>query len=181
MTRAILLLSIALPLAACGSEPSVSEQNASVEDVSERVREASREQGLIRPGKWMSTVSIEDVSLPGMPADTAERMRSMLSQTRSVESCLTPEQARQPNANFFSGNDQCRYDTFTMTGGKIDAVMRCEHQGTTQVMEMEGTYSPTSYEMHMRSVTEGGPGGETMTMQMKVAAERVGECESEQG
>lgn len=180
MNRTILLLSLALPLAACGSEPTVREENASVEEVSERVREASREQGLIRPGKWVSTVSIEEVSIPGMPADTAERMKSMLAQTRAVESCLTPEEAKQPNATFFSGNEQCRYDHFTMTGGKIDAVMRCQQDGAMQVMQMEGTYSPGSYQMRMRSTTE-GPGAEPMTMQMNVEAERVGECEPAQG
>lgn len=181
MIRAALLLSLALPLAACGSEPAVDEENASVEEVAERVREASNDQGLIQPGKWVSSITIEDVSIPGMPPETAERMKSMLTQTRSVESCLTPEQARQPNATFFSGNEQCRYDHFTMRGGKIDAVMRCQHEGTTQVMEMAGTYSPASYEMRMRSTTEGGPAGERMTMQMQVKSERVGECEQPKG
>lgn len=180
MRRAALVFGLAIPLLACGSEPTVNEQNASVEEVAESVREASNDRGLIRPGKWVSTVSIEDVSIPGMPAETAQQMQDMLAQTRTVESCLTPEEAKQPNATFFSGNEQCRYDHFTMTGGKIDAVMRCQHQGTTQVMEMTGTYSPTSYEMRMRSVTEGGPAGEQMTMQMHVRAERAGECEQTQ-
>ena len=180
MKRVFLLLGLVLPLAACGSEPAVEEENASVEQVAERVREASNDQGLIRPGKWVSTVSIDDVSIPGMPPEMAERMKEMVAKNRTVESCLTPEQAKQPNATFFSGSDQCRYDRFTMRDGKIDAVMRCSHEGATQVMQMEGTYAPTRYTMRMRSVTEGGPSGEQMTMQMRVEAERTGDCDQQQ-
>jgi hypothetical protein len=57
--------------------------------------------------------------------------------------------------------------------------MRCEQDGTTQVMEMTGTYSPSNYRMRMNSTTEGGPGGEAMTIQMRVEAERTGECDAE--
>lgn len=179
MNRFALLIGAVVALSACGPEPSVNETNASVEEVSEKVREASREQGLIRPGKWQSTVTIEEMSVPGMPPETAQRMQAMLEQSRSAEVCLTEEQAKKPNA-FFAGNDQCRYDHFTMRGGKIDAAMRCSSGEATQVMEMEGTYSPTSYNMRMMSKTEGGPAGQAMTMQMRVESKRVGECDEEQ-
>jgi hypothetical protein len=177
MTRSILLLGLALPFASCGPSPTVSEENATVEEVADKVREASGDRGLIRPGKWVSSVTIEEVSIPGMPRETAEQMKGMLTQTRRAESCLTPEDAKQPNATFFAAGDQCRYDRFEMRGGKIDAVMRCQQDGTTQVMEMTGNYSPTSYTMRMNSKTEGGPGGEAMTMQMRVEATRTGECD----
>jgi hypothetical protein len=176
MTRSILLLGLALPLASCGPGPTVSEENASVEEVAGKVREASRDRGLIRPGNWTSSVTIEEVTIPGMPPEAAEQMRDMLTRSRTAETCLTPEDAKQPDATFFAASEQCRYDRFEMRGGKIDAVMRCEQEGTTQVMEMTGTYSPTSYNMRMNSKTEGGPGGEAMTIQMRVEAERTGEC-----
>lgn len=181
MYRAMLCLGLVLPLAACGSKPSVEETNASVEEVSQKVREASRDQGLIRPGKWISTVTIENMAMPGMPPETRQRLQSMLQQTRTAEVCLTEEQAKKPSADFFSGNEECRYDHFTMTGGKIDAAMRCSHGGTTQTMQMAGTYSPTSYEMRMKSATAGGPSGEPMTMEMRVQSHRVGDCTPQQG
>lgn len=174
-------IGLSLALAACGSEPAVDETNASVEEVSEKVREASRDRGLVQPGKWVSTVSIEEMSMPGMPADMAERMQAMASRTRTAETCLTKEDVEKPKEDFFGGNEQCRYDHFTMKGGKIDAAMRCSQDGVTQLMEMKGTYSSTSYAMQMKSRTEGGPGGEAMTMQMKVDAKRVGECDSAKG
>lgn len=180
MYRAALLISLAVPVAACGSEPAVDETNASVEEVSERVREASRNDGLVRPGKWVSTVSIEQMDMPGMPPQAAEQMKRMVERTHKTESCLTPEEVKQPKGDFFGGGENCRYDHFRMRGGKIDAAMRCSQEGVTQVMEMSGSYSPDSYQMRMKSKTAGGPAGEGMAMQMRVEAERVGECTGEE-
>lgn len=175
MNRAAVLIGLALPLAACGSEPSVDEKNASVEEVAEKVREASRGDQFIRPGKWLSSVTIEEMNMPGMPPEAAEQMKRMMAQSQSSESCLTEEQVKQPKEEFFSGNENCRYDHFKMGGGKIDAAMRCQAGGATQLMRMNGNYSPDSYDMRMRSKVEGGP-GEGMTMRMKVEARRTGDC-----
>ena len=55
----------------------------------------------------------------------------------------------------FTGKDNgnCRYDHFTMGGGKFDAAMRCEGQAAAQemTMAMNGTYSPDAIN---RSVDE---------------------------
>lgn len=175
MTRyAILMLGLALPLAACGG-PQVNEENASVAEVSEKVAEASRNNEFIRPGKWLSSVTIEEMSMPGMPPQAAEQMKRMIAETQTSESCLTPDQAKQPKEEFFSGNDSCRYDHFRMGNGRIDAKMRCQTGGNSQLMEMNGTYSPDSYQMRMKTSGEAG-GGRSMTMKMKVDAKRIGEC-----
>ena len=112
MNRAAVLIALAFPLAACGSEPSVDEKNASVEEVAEKVREASRGDQFIRPGKWLSSVTIEEMDMPGMPPEAAEQMKRMMAQSHSSESCLTEEQVKQPKEEFFSGNENCRYDHF---------------------------------------------------------------------
>jgi hypothetical protein len=176
--RAILLAGLGLALAACGSKPAVDEKNASVEEVSQKVREASKDESFIRPGKWQSTVTIDQMDMPGMPAEVASQMKSMMADKHTTDSCLTPEEAKQPKENFFSGNDKCRYEHFTMGSGKIDAEMRCDQGGGSQVMQMNGTYSPDSYRMHMTA--KGGPAGSAMTMQMSVEAKRVGECSDEE-
>jgi hypothetical protein len=176
MIRKIVLIALPLCAAACNSKPTVDETNASVEEVAEKVREATDDGQLLQPGKWLSKVTIEDVSIAGMPKEAAEQMKRMVAQTHQAESCLTPEQAKQPKGGFFGGNDQCRYDHFTMRGGKIDAQMRCEQGGSTQAMQMTGTYSPDSYEMRMSTSQEQGPGGGPMSLKMKVEAKRVGKC-----
>ena len=74
-------------------------------------------------------------------------------QNNSFEYCVTPEEARHPGGKMFTGKDNgnCRYDHFTMGGGKFDAAMRCEGQASAQVMTMamNGTYSPDAYTSHV--------------------------------
>ena len=180
MNRAILLFSLALPLAACGSKPTVDEKNVSVEQVANRVAEVSKAEGTIRPGQWQSSMTIEEMDMPGMPPEQQDQMKKMFAQARTSEHCVTPEEARQPNPKMFAGNDQCRYDHFTMGNGKIDAEMHCNQAGSTQTMTMSGTYGPEAYAMHMTSKTECGPAGEAMSMKMRVEAKRIGECTAKQ-
>jgi hypothetical protein len=176
MNRAILLVSIGLPLAACGSKPTVDEKNASVEQVANDVREASKGGQFVQPGKWQSVVTIDRMSMPGLPPEAQAQMKKMMGGTHTTETCLTPEEAKQPKAGFFAGNDQCRYDHFTMGGGKIDAEMHCTQSGVSNAMQMTGTYSPAAYQMHMKSTSQGGPAGESVNMEMTVQAKRIGEC-----
>ena len=64
-----------------------------------------------------------------------------------------------------------------MGGGKIDAAMKCSHEGSTQVMQMAGTYSSDVYSMVMASTASGpGPDG-GMKMRMRIDAKRLGACD----
>ena len=171
------MLGIAV-LSACHSEPQVDVKNASVAEVANKVADATaKDDFMIRPGKWQSTVTIEDVKAPGMPTEMAARMKGMMGSGQSHETCLTEAEAKRPNEDFFAGkNDQCRYDHFKMGDGKIDAKMTCAQQGVSQVMEMAGDYSPDNYRMTMQTHTEGGGPAGGMTMKMRVDSRRVGEC-----
>ena len=164
----------------CGrSEPDVNARNASVAEVAEQVRDATRQPGFIRPGKWVSEISFEEMSAPGMPPEVRDQMKGMLAARKSYESCLSPEQAQRPKEDFFAGSDnKCRYEHFRMGDGKIDAKMRCEQGSARQLMELDGTYSPDAYQMRMSTQTDSSAG--EMTMRMRVDAKRVGECEAKQ-
>jgi hypothetical protein len=167
-------------LSACNSEPDVRATNASVEEVAGKVAEAGGSDSFVRPGKWSSQVKIEEFAMPGAPPEAASAMRNMTNQPQAYESCLTPEEAKRPKEEFFAGaNKNCRYDHFTMGGGKIDAVMRCTEQGMAQTMAMQGSYGPNSYQMQMSMKAKGGPGPtDGMTMKMRIDAKRVGECDA---
>ena len=86
---------------------------------------------------------------------------------------------KRPKEDFFAGkNNECRYDHFTMGGGKIDAAMHCGgRMAKARLMQMAGTYSPESYQMQTSMKMEGGstPQG-AMAMTMRIEANRVGEC-----
>jgi hypothetical protein len=136
----------------------------------------------VRPGKWQSQITVEEISMPGMPPEMAQQMKAMIAQRekQSSEQCLTEENVRRPQEEFFAGkNNACRYDHFQMGGGKIDATMRCKASGVTQVMEMDGTYSPESYTMRMATRSDGGQGpAGGMEMRMRVESKRIGECDA---
>ena len=181
--HAAMVLAAALPLAACGSEPEVDARNVSVEEVAEQVADARGGEGFVRPGKWRSSVQIEEFELPGAPPEVASAMRGMHDKAQVYENCLTPEEARRPKEKFFAGaNKNCRYDRFTMGNGKIDAVMKCDGDGMDQTMAMQGSYGPEAYQLQMSMKADAGsgpPGG--MTMRMRVDAKRVGECDGKSG
>jgi hypothetical protein len=176
MTRTALLIAFTLPLAACNSEPEVSAKNASAAEVAQKLEAAGGTGNFVNPGKWQSTVTIQDMTVPGMPPEVAERMNSVRGRTQVTESCLTPEEARRPKEDFFGGNENCRYDRFSMGDGKIDAVMKCSEGGATQTMTMSGTYSGDSYKMGMTMESAGGASQAGIRMKMRVDAKRIGAC-----
>ncbi len=178
MKNLSLLLPLAL-LAACDSGPSVKADNAKPSEVAAKVRAAGGGAEFVRPGKWISTVTIQEMNIPGMPPEFAAKMKERMAAAREVESCLTPEQAKKPKEDFFAGVDKsCRYDHFEMDGGKIDATMHCTHGQATQTMTMNGAYSPDHYEMNMASTMAGAGPQSGTSMKMKVDAKRVGECDA---
>lgn len=173
-----LIVPLAAVLAGCHSQSTVEAKNATVAEVANQVAQtASNDPKAIRAGLWSSTVTIEQIDAPGVPAEMVRRMKSTIGSGQAHQSCLTEEEAKNPKANFFTGTgNQCKYDHFKMGGGKIDATMRCSQQGASQVMTMNGTYSPDSYRMSMNTHMEGvGPVG-GLTMAMRVDSKRVGEC-----
>jgi len=162
-------------LAACHPKPSVNEKNASIEQVAESLREASDNGKFMRPGEWVSSVTVDQISMPGLPADAQGALKNGAGQVRTMQSCLAHQDAKQPPVQFLTGNDQCRYDHFTMAHGKIDAKMRCSAHGAGKTIVMTGTYSPTSYQMTMQSNTD-APAGQGIAMRMHVEAKWTGEC-----
>jgi hypothetical protein len=104
-------------------------------------------------------------------------------QNTSFEYCLTEEEAKKPGGKVFTGkNDKnCRYDSFNMSGGKIDAVMRCQGEtGGAMTLKVNGSYSPDSYDSRAEMHVEGGQQG-GMTMKVHTEAHRIGQCTGKEG
>jgi hypothetical protein len=180
-----LLIACALPLAACDKSPKIDEKNATPAEVAQKVRETGVGQTMISPGLWQSKVTIEKFDVPGMPPEMAQRMKTMMAENQGhdFETCLTREDVAKPKEDFFAGkNNECRYEHFTMGGGKIDAVMHCGKEAGASTMRMAGTYSPDAYQMQMATEVNGTDEAErAIQMQMRVEARRVGECSAKQG
>lgn len=182
MTKAIILLPLFL-LAACDSGPKVTATNASVEEVAGKVEAARLDSDFLRPGKWLTKGSIDELNVPGMPAELAAKMKESGRDMPGTETCVTEADAKKPNADFFTGNKSCRYDHFTMGNGKIDARMRCTAASGTQLTAMTGAYDRESYRMAMTTAMENPSGGSAsgmagMTMKLSVEGKRIGDCDA---
>lgn len=155
--------------------------NATIAQVGEQVQAANAGGGLMAPGHWEGTMRIADMQVAGManlPPAVAAQMKAKMGAARPFSSCLTKAQAERPNGGFF-GQDKanCRYDHFTMAGGKIDAAMKCGTGTAMHAMTMTGTYSRDAYQMQM-TVAGGGDAGDAgaMSMKMAMSAKRTGDC-----
>jgi len=171
-----------LLLAACDNSPKVEAENASLEEVAGKVREANAGSAMIvRPGQWESSVELESVEIPGMPPEALAQMKKTMARVATGhKTCLTPEQAKKPKEDFFAGaSSNCRYDKFSMDDGKLTGTMRCTNPqgGGAQLIQFDGTYSPDSYEMRMASTVEAASPGGPMKMVMHMTSKRTGECD----
>src|SRR6185369_712415 len=179
MKHKLAVIACSAALAACNKGPEINEKNASVEEVAQKVREAAADHSLIEPGKWETKVSLLDVDIPGMPPQMAAQMKQTMAkmQEHSFESCLTEADVNKPKEDFFAGhNKDCRYDHFTMSGGKIDAALRCEGKPNgAMTMAINGTYSRDSYEATMAMDVAGGRQG-SMKLRSHSESHLIGQC-----
>ena len=126
MRYSLVVLSLAA-LAACNKGPEINVKNASVGEVAEKVREAGSDGSFVDPGRWETKVSLLDIEVPGMPPQMAQQMKQTMGrlQDNTYATCLTDADVKKPKEDFFAGkNRNCRYDHFTMSGGKIDAALQ---------------------------------------------------------
>lgn len=176
MKRFVILLPLSLTLAAaaCNSGPTVTAENASVEEVSNKVAAAQGAGSFISPGHWDGKVTITNLDMPGMdkmPPEMAKAMKDKMMKGQEFASCVTEADVKSPKAGMFGGDKSCRYDHFTMAGGTIDAKMTCEAAGQKRDMTIRGNYSPDSYHTEVTST-----GGQAGTMAMTIDAKRAGAC-----
>lgn len=180
MKQTLLLITCAVALASCNKGPQVNLKNATGNQVTQAVRQSGVMNGgqMVEPGLWESKVTIQEMNIPGIPPQYADKMKQSIAehQQQSSKRCLTPDEVKKPKEDFFAGEDKsCKYDHFTMGAGKIDIQMVCKEEDSTQTTNMSGTYTPTSYSMDMASNGSGGA-QQGMTMKMHVDSRRVGEC-----
>lgn len=168
----IVPLMAALALTACKKD-SVVAHDESAESVAKKVAESDIR---MKPGRWEASMKMDKMDMPNLPPQAKEMMNKQIGVTQTYASCLTPEQAERPAADFFKkGATNCTYDKFVMAGGKLDAAMVCKERAAEMKLGMTGTYSETDYALTMNMQGEVQP-GMPMSTQMTVAARRVGEC-----
>lgn len=179
MKHALCILASFVCVTACNKGPTVDLKNADANQVSQAVKQSGvmNSGQMVEPGLWESKVTIQEMNVPGIPAEYADKMKQQMAQhqMQSSKHCITPEEVKKPKEDFFGGSKSCKYDHFTMGGGKIDIAMVCSAEGSTQTMNASGSYTPTTYSLDMANSATGGE-QQGMTMKMHVDSRRVGEC-----
>jgi hypothetical protein len=179
MKIAMCVAASAVCLTGCNKGPSVSLTNASTNQVAAAVKQSGvmTSDTMIQPGEWESKATVQEMVIPGLPPTIAAKVKQNMAehQNQSSKHCVTPADVKKPKEDFFGGDKSCRYDHFTMGGGKIDVSMTCNEEGRTQNTKVAGSYTSTSYSIDASSVGNGGGEG-GMSMKMHVDAQRVGEC-----
>lgn len=122
---------------------------------------------VVTPGQWTSTMTMDSMTMPGVPAGALDAMKG---NPITTSYCLTPQEAEAEPKKILAADKSCKVDRFSMTGGKIDTAMTCQTDQGPATMTMTGTYTADSYAM--RSNMKAGP----MTMVSRVTARRLGPC-----
>ena len=181
VTRHVAAFAAAAALAGCSDE-GVEMKNASVEEVAEGIRKEGMSDRFIDPGKWSQSVTLVSIDAPGMPEEVRSAMQQAVNQVQVHEVCLTPEEAKSPREDFFTGKDKnCRYEHFKWGGGKIDLKLKCDHPDAKQTMQLAGTYEPRAYTMTMTASSAGSGPEEQLVMKMRVDAKHMGACAPGEG
>lgn len=171
---AALLCMTALSLAACGKTG----KETAGEDPQTALNDASEVAFQLQPGKYRTTVSVEKIEIPGMPAAMADQMKAMMDKAASEESCVTPERAARglDVMKEQMARGKCRFERFTARDGKLDSAFTCQTgDGMTMQASSSGTYSETGSSLRVDGQLS-GPGGKTMHVVQTVKTERVGDC-----
>jgi hypothetical protein len=171
-----------LLLAGCGSQ-SANQQTGNAQAGDSRQAAAEQPAGAaaggagsltIQPGLWEISMAMQAAQGSGMPAG----MHVPPSPPTIVRTCVTPEQVSRANAGFLSGNAHrgmtCDYSQVSVTGGRIQGTSSCSMAGMVATATMDGSFTPTSYDIHqqMRSDIH----GRTVLTTSQLAGRRIGEC-----
>ncbi|MCB2061772.1 MAG: DUF3617 domain-containing protein [Novosphingobium sp.] len=168
------------PLAGCSSQDSIESKDESAESVAAKVAGAG-----IRPnpGRWEAQFKIVKMDMPDMPPELQAMFKEQLGKVETSISCLTEEEAEKAEEDFFrppeTKGDECKYNSFDISGGKIEADMTCADGDATQNMKMSGTYGPDAYAMTVAA--DGNMGEQKMAMEMEIQSKRVGDCDGSEG
>lgn len=173
-TIALLALST-LALAACGqsgTDSSAPGQSA------EPAKSAAEVAFQFQPGQYKSTIQIEKIDVPGVPAAALAQMKGMMGKPIEMSYCMSPEKAAMGaeamKENMAKG--KCQFEKFEAKGGTVDSVMVCDNGAAGSMRATShGTYTPTGA-LIKATGDMAGPDGKKMHIEQTVKMERTGDC-----
>lgn len=133
----------------------------------------------LQPGEWEITMTMSGVQATGLPAGVTMPQTAL----QPVRSCLTAERLRHTNAAIFGGASNrygmnCDYSGVTVANGRIQGRSTCSGRGMTATATMDGSFTPTSYDIQqqLQTSTQGRESRSTNHL----VGRRVGDCSAEE-
>jgi hypothetical protein len=129
----------------------------------------------LAPGLWEETLVYALDSVNGSE-EMAQHMASTLPNPQPQRACYTDADLAQPQHIFLSGAEQaCRFNRFTMTGGRIEAAGECsDGRGQTMKVSGTGTYTAAGYDFSFTGT--GQAGNLALAFRGRDSGRRVGAC-----
>ena len=127
-----------------------------------------------QPGQYESQTQLISMDIPGMPANMMGMMKGVFERTTKI--CLTAEAVEEGYREALkkSQDGDCKYDSFSASGGEMEAVMVCDTDEGRMTLTMSGTGTPTTSDVTMKMT--GNMGGAPGSLSMRVIQKRVGDC-----
>ncbi len=104
----------------------------------------------MQAGLWETTVTFTDIKANGLSDNKKQKLLADMSEQLSGKACLSEEQARKPDADFFAGSssDDCKYKKFDIKNGQLDLTLSCNMNAmATLDMDMKGTVGATALQL----------------------------------
>ena len=182
MRHAVSAAAVALLLASCSGQEKAGNDSAATGAASKAAgtETASAAGGAdgsgaasFQPGQWEVRAEVRRISMPNMPAGATPPMPP----ATTISFCMTPEQARRPDANSLTANAResgCNYRNFSMGNGRISGSVQCDTGGAQMQTTLDGRFTATSYDINQRAqVTTSGV---STDMEAHMTGRRTGEC-----
>ncbi|MDX2276426.1 MAG: DUF3617 family protein [Hyphomonadaceae bacterium] len=170
--RAVLLAGlVAAVLAAC-SPPASQTPGESADNSAAGGAPAGANQ--MQPGQYRTTVTILDMTMPGVPAAAMAQMHAQPFTTEYCVDATDVSDMSMRNMNDSESGMTCTAVRTNSSGGRIDNEATCTGPMGTMTMQMTGTYSPTRVDIETNSTTQMQQG--TMTQRSRMVSERIGDC-----
>lgn len=135
----------------------------------------------MKPGLWETQVTFTDIQVQGLSEKQEKKLLSDISNQLSGQSCLSAQQARKPEANFFTGghSDDCKYKKFAIAEGRLDMSVDCSMKAMATIdMDMQGPVSATALDLDISPELRLPMVGK-VTLHGKAEGRYLGACEKE--
>jgi Protein of unknown function (DUF3617) len=166
-----------LSLAGCGKSESDRAADAAAAG-GDPMKAAAEVAFQFQPGQYRTTIDIQKVEIPGMPAIVAEQMKKAMTKTINQDHCISPEQAKQgvEAMKQHMGQGKCQFESFNARGGTVDSVFTCQTGADMALRSSShGTYTATGSKLETKAEMK-GPGGNKVKIEQTVTTTRIGEC-----